>query len=223
MKWYLVPVNLVEEYLLIISNQIKYWVIPNPPIRWQVGNKVDVVLIPGVHESWIFLQKIAGTLNKFGYRVHVIKDLKTNTEPVMQGCKRISKYINEHNLKQVILITHSKGGINGLYLLKDKYVSKKVIKLITIACPFRGSILAGLMPSSMELIPSSSLIKNAFLEVDHKKIFNLYPRIDNHVVPNKYLIPDKVHSKKIDIAGHTRILESKEAIKEILCQLKIDN
>jgi triacylglycerol lipase len=221
MKWYLIPVYFVGEYVLIVFNHLKYLLLADPPSRWKIGNKGNVVLIQGLNSGWVILKSIGDSLNGQGYRVHVIKDLKTNTIPVLEGCERVKEYINEHRLKDIIVITHSKGGIIGLYLLKDPKVSKRIKKLITIACPFYGSVLAGLMPCAKELVPSSQLIKNALSGVNFKKIFSLYPRVDNHVVPNKNLIPDKVSGKQIDITGHTRILESEETMGEISAYLKI--
>jgi len=47
------------------------------------------------------------------------------------------------------------------------------------------------------------------------KIYNIYPTFDNLVIPNSSLKLDNARNIKIDIVGHTRILESKELLNEL--------
>jgi len=215
MRWYLLPFYLIDEYFLIILNHIRSYLYHKPPQTWNTGHKGDIVLIQGLHERWIPLKKIADVINQKGYRIHIINELETNTKPVSVCCQLVSEYIIKRDLKEVILVTHSKGGIIGMELLKDPKINQRVKKLISIACPFQGSIFSFFFPYTHELMPSSELIKSLHRGVDIKKVINLFPGIDNHVIPNKNLKLDNCINIQLDIFGHTRILEHGFTIQEI--------
>jgi pimeloyl-ACP methyl ester carboxylesterase len=220
MKWYLLPFYFIDDFWLILRNRCRYYFRREPPVDWNTGNKGDVILIHGVHAQWVSLEKIATAIHKEGYRIHIVKKLGTVTKPVIAATHDVAEYIKGNNLKDVIVIGHSKGGIVAVNLLKDPTVAERIKKVINIAGPIKGSFMAWIFPSTRELLPSSDLIKHYYQGIDTKKIINLYPRIDNDILPNKNLVGDNCVNKQIDIFGHIRIVEARQTIEEIKSHLQ---
>ncbi len=219
MKWYLLPFYFIDDFWLFLRNRFRYYFRREPPIDWNTGNNGDAILIPGVHAQWVSLEKIATALHKEGCRIHLVKKLGTNTKPVTAAAHDVAEYIKDNNLKDVIIIGHSKGGIVAVNLLKDPTVAERIKRIINIAGPIKGSYMAWIYPSTRELLPSSDLIKNYLQGIDTKKIINLYPRIDNDIIPNKSLLGENCINKQIDIFGHIRIVEARQTINAILKEL----
>ena len=215
MKWYFFPFYLIDDFWLIFRNRCRYFFRHEPPNDWNTGNNGDVILIHGAHAQWVSLEKIASTVHEQGYRIHIVKKLGTNTKPVVAATDDVADYIKVNDLKDVIVIGHSKGGIVAINLLKDPTVAKRIKKVINIAGPLKGSLLAWVFPSTRELLPSSDLIKHYSQGIDTKKIINLYPRIDNDIIPNKSLLGENCVNKQIDVFGHIRIVEARQTIDEI--------
>lgn len=210
--------NLINEYWLIIRNLIYGFLSPLPG-SWSEGTGGDVILIPGLHERLPFLKTIGNYLNNLGYRIHYISDLKTNTLSVNQEYLILKNYITTHRFTRLNILTHSKGGLVAKYLINDSQIFPLLDKVITIACPHYGSWASVLFPSSWELIPPSRVIKNLLIDKKGlKKITNIYPQTDNHIIPNSSLYLPGAKNIQLPIFGHTRILESQELMK-LLSQL----
>jgi pimeloyl-ACP methyl ester carboxylesterase len=210
------PFSLLQEHLLMFKHHLAAFFFRSPPAYWSQGDRGDVVLIQGIHGSWHHFRTIADSLHKLGYRIHIVPNLYNHTIPVLTAYERVVAYLLEHQLTNVTLLTHSKGGITGLYVLKDARVSDRIRRLITIACPFQGSELARIVWFARELRPTSSVIQRAANVVDRNKVCNFYPTIDNHVIPHPSLILPSAHNHPIDVIGHTRILEDPATLRAVL-------
>ena len=202
--------NLIQEYLLILKNKI-VGLYSKVPSKYSQGTKGDVVIIIGLNDTWNFLKTVANHLNSQGYRIHFPK---FNTRSTIKLCTRdVLQYIDELKLINVILITHSKGGLIARSIIKDQ--PNNVNCAIEISSPNKGTVFGYLNIISLhELKPNCKELRD--LEyIDTKKIINIYPRFDNHVIPNTSLYLEGAKNIKLDIVGHTRILESKELINEL--------
>ncbi|MBP9782029.1 hypothetical protein KBC89_05235 [Candidatus Woesebacteria bacterium] len=209
---------LATEYVLIIKYKCRSVLVRKPPTAWSQGSRGNVVIVPGFGETWTGLATIATSLNTDGYKIFVVHDLGRNFVPLESGVRMVKNLIAQENLKNVVLLSHSKGGVIGKLLLDDQDFSKRIQQSISIAVPYKGSIfgyprilsLAELIPGSCEIKSLNSATKN------NSKILNLYPTLDNHVIPNRNLILEGANNICINIVGHTRILEAKETIAVIL-------
>jgi pimeloyl-ACP methyl ester carboxylesterase len=215
MKWYLFPLYFIYDLYLILRNRIHYYFHLEPPKNWKIGSKGDVILIQGFNGRWVSLETIGLAVHKLGYKVHTIKKLGNNIKSITGGASDIVEYIKINNLKNIVLIGHSKGAINAIYLLKEPEVAERIKKVITIAGPLKGTLLCRFSIIAQELNPESEFIKRYTKGVDPKKIVNIYPVIDNMVIPNENLRWDKVVNKKLNIFGHIRLVEARETINEI--------
>lgn len=208
--------QLIAEYFLIAKNKLNQ---SKPTVEWNTGTVGDILLIPGLHESWVFLQSIGILTNQLGCKVHIVPSYNSS-ESVNAGYEQIKQYIQTKKLNLLTIIAHSKGGVIAKKLLMDKNLTNKIKRVITIATPFGGSILAYVWPDAYELNPKSPIIAQILQDqTGNSKIYNLYPRVDNHVIPNRNLLLIGANNVMIDIVGHTRILEAdqtKKVIKKII-------
>ena len=215
LKIILVIPSLIFEYLLIIKLNIRGLLKRNPPKNWSRGDKQDVILIHGFRENWIFLEKIGNFLCNKGCKIHVPKRLKINTASIVTNANILEGFISENNLENITLISHSKGGLIAKYFLGHSKASSKVDKVISIATPYGGTYFSFLI-GNIELSPISKTIK--YINKNRsscKKIINIYPSFDNHVIPNRNLLLEGAKNIKIEVVGHTKILTHKNTIKLI--------
>lgn len=206
--------SLFVEYILIFKIHLSELKRQTPPSEWIKGSRGTIIVIPGFNSTWVTLQTIANHLNKSGYRILVIPQLKRHHTNLEKSAKILAKYIQENNLKDVILISHSKGGLIAKYMMDTQPAGKNVKLSISIAAPYQGSIFGYLRIFSLfELIPDCPFI-NSFnaITTNNHKIYNLYAKVDNHVLPNKNVLLPGAHNIMIGVIGHTRILLVKQTL-----------
>ncbi len=203
-------INLIQEYYLILKHKVVGFHKPIPEY-YQIGEKGDIIMIIGINGIWTSLKTIADYFNKHGYRIH-FPVFKTR-DPINKIVDNISEYIDNRNLNNFSIISHSKGGLISRILL-EKY-NDRIINVINISTPHKGSIFGYFQKISLnEIKPKSELLKQ-INKFKTDKIINIYPKFDNLVIPKSSLKLDNARNIKLDIVGHTRILESKELLKEI--------
>lgn len=209
--------DIIDEYKLIAKTKTLRTVYKNPPENWKEGTKGDIVIVPGWHESWHAFLFLANNLNDNGYKIHVIENFIT-TNKCAELAKLVADKVTQIDSTNIILLAHSKGGIVAKYALDNHSIIKNnVYKIITIASPFKGTYTGYLSFHNIdELLPDSNIITQLIPEVSNSKVFNFYPKWDNHIIPNKNLRLDGAHNKVIDINGHTRIMEAAELITSLL-------
>lgn len=154
---------LLLEYLLIVSNYLKTPFLFQPPKDWRRGKKGNVILIWGLWESWIFMKTIGEYLNKLGYRIIIVTDLKFNYFSISKSVEILANFVKSNNIKNTVLVSHSKGGIIGKLFMDTRLGKERVIKAISIATPYQGSIFGYLSIFSVgELSPNSRIIKRVW-------------------------------------------------------------
>jgi len=207
---------LIIEYLLIVYLKIKRLFFLNPPEDWKNGEKGDVVIILGFGETWVFLEKISKHLFSKGYRIHFLPDYFYGFKSISRYTEILKEYVDSNKLKDIIIIAHSKGGLIAKKYLDSEKNSEIIKLLITICTPFQGTMFGHLRFLSLKELRSREVIKNiSSVSTHNNKIINLYPKLDNHIIPNKNSLLLNGQNILVDIIGHTRILESDETLKII--------
>ncbi len=217
MKIISIFIDLIKEYFIIGKLKLICFFHANIPPEWDKGTKGNILLIQGFNERAYFLNYLANRLNASGYRI-IIFPFNTHAS-VKVIAEEITKKLSPLNLKNIVVVSHSKGGLIAKYLL-DNYeeVNKMVEKVFTIATPYHGSILAHLRYGHLtELLPESQFIRNSHkINTNNCRIVNIYPQLDNHILPNSSLILDGAENIQIKVIGHTRIVEDPRTVKIIL-------
>ncbi|MEN0102040.1 MAG: alpha/beta hydrolase [Curtobacterium sp.] len=127
--------------------------------RWQIsslgpttaddyrdGDQSAVVVIPGVYETWHFMRPLMDALHDRGHPVHVVAVLRHNVRPVPVSAADVMAYLVEHDLRDVVIVAHSKGGLIGKYAMTELDGDGRIDRMVAVSTPFAGSVLADLAP-----------------------------------------------------------------------------
>ncbi len=110
------------------------------------GDRPPVVVIPGVYETWHFMRPLMDALHDRGHPVHVLPVLRHNVRPVPVSAEEVVAYLEEHDLRDVLLVAHSKGGLIGKYAMASLDPDHRIDRMVAVSTPFGGSSLARLAP-----------------------------------------------------------------------------
>ncbi|ACZ30788.1 putative lipase transmembrane protein [Xylanimonas cellulosilytica DSM 15894] len=140
---------LAGDYAFAAWCQARGAVGPRDPSRYAgpPGRRCpDVVLVPGVLEPWAFLAPLAERLHRAGHAVHVVPGLGYHRQDLPEAARVVADVLVERDLRDVVLVGHSKGGLVGKLLLCDPDVGARVRGVVAIAAPFAGARRARLVP-----------------------------------------------------------------------------
>lgn len=182
-----------------------------------------VVLLPGVYEPWRFLRPVAAFLHGHGVRVHVVPGLGLHTRPVEDGARTVAAYLARRDLRGVVLVAHSKGGLVGKHLMLHRDPDGRVARLVAVNTPFDGSSLARWTPSRTlrALRPTDPVIRALAAELAvNERIVHVQSRWDPHV-PGGASLPG---ARAVELAtpGHFRPLADPELQAVLLDVLGLD-
>jgi hypothetical protein len=174
------------------------------------GPRAPVVLIPGVYERWQFLRPIGDHLSKSGHPVHVLPALRWNTVSVSDGSKLVLDLLEERDLRSVIIVAHSKGGLIGKQaMLHD--TSGRIDRMVAIATPFSGSVYARFLIGATlrAFSPTNAALRSlgAQLEVN-SRITSIWGTFDPHIPGGSEL--SGATNIKLKASGHFRPLGTRE-------------
>lgn len=213
---------IIHDCFLIIKYHILAPFIKPQP-KWLQGTKGDIVLIQGFGGNFLFYEKIADYLAFEGYRAHIFN--KLNTFDIVQNIAAVVvKYIQNHNLKNFVIIGHSKGGIVAKYIANNfPDIADNCKQFIAICAPFKGTVFAYMHILNMwQLIPGSAFLKELCANTtNNHKFISLRAKLDNLVIPNKNTILESVQNFEVDVAGHTNILVSDRLLSNIKAHLNV--
>lgn len=210
--------EIIEEYKLIASKLRRGREVRSYPKAWSGGNRGEIVLIPGINEKWTFLGPLGDYLNNKGWRVHYpVSNTRSSIEEIGM---EIEEYTQRMNLKKIITIGHSKGGLVARWLLASK-IKSKISQTFVIAAPNRGTLLAYLPLEGIGQLKPNTKIIYQLNQGKNRGVINIYPKWDNHILPNSSLLLAGAKNIRVDIGGHTRILDDPETWR--LIEREIDS
>ena len=166
-----------------------------------------IVVVPGVYETWQFLRPLIGRLHDAGHPVHVIADLGRNAGSVVEAATLVAGHLAEHDLRDVTIVAHSKGGLIGKHVMALLDPDARVRDMIAIATPFSGSRYATYLPiPSLHAFaptdPTTRLL--AGLTAVNPRITSIYAEFDPHIPGGSGL--DGAVNVRLPEVGHFRIL-----------------
>lgn len=175
-----------------------------------------VLLIPGVMEEWTVMRPVADRLNSAGHPVHVLPELRRNTVTVIEGAALASVYLAARDLRDVVVVAHSKGGLIGKQVLLDD-AEGRVRRLVAIATPFSGSVLARLVPSravrAMGPDDATIVALRDRAEVNHL-ITSICPAFDPHIPTGSHL--EGATNIPVAAMGHFRLLSDPDVLDVVI-------
>ena len=205
------------DYRYAVLAQVRGALSRTTPDEFATGDRAPVLIIPGIYEGWHFLRPLINALHKNGHPVHVVTPLRTNRRPVVPSAGIVADYLSRHDLHDVVIVAHSKGGLIGKYLMTQLDPDGRVMKLIAISTPFSGSWYARfmLMPSLRAFAGSNPHL--AALGADQRlnnRIVSIFGRFDPHI-PEGSVLPG-AENVLIDTGGHFRILSHPDTRRHVL-------
>jgi pimeloyl-ACP methyl ester carboxylesterase len=183
---------------------------------WKPGNK-QIILLPGIYEHWEFMNPIAHALLAAKYSVHVIEGLGYNASTVEEAAKKVEQYVVDHDLKNCVIVAHSKGGLIGKYLLSFSNEKQRFRGLVSLNTPFGGSRYAYVLPfaSLRVFAPTSPLLTLlAKEEAVNAHIYSLYSIFDPHIPNGSALVG--AHNIQLSTYGHFRPVKDPVVHTEVI-------
>jgi len=187
---------------------------PDQQLHPTTQPRSPVLLIPGVFETWRFMQPVAEHLYRQGHPVHVLDKLGYNTKAIPDLAVIAADYLESHDLRDVTVIGHSKGGLIAKQALAQPGTLARVRHLITVNTPFSGSRYAALflLPSVRMFAPNGPVIRALSLDTAaNRRISSLYSVFDPHIPETSHL--DGAENIVLPTIGHFRPLAAAHTLQ----------
>ncbi|WP_309103086.1 alpha/beta hydrolase [Microbacterium sp.] len=185
------------------------------PTVFASGPAAPVVVIPGVYETWKFMQPLIALIHDHGHPVHIVDSLHRNRHPVAELADAITRYLETENLTDVILVAHSKGGLAGKLAMTGP-AAARIRSMLAIATPFGGSRYARRIPvrTLRALSPDDpSIVGLAQQLTVNERIVSVYADFDPHIPEGSALRGAK--NVRLATGGHFRILAHPRLLAEL--------
>lgn len=192
-----------------LARQLGHVVARDDPSRLLDGEKDPVLLLPGVYETWEFLRPVGEWMHERGHPVHTLGELGYNRKTVAASAGVAQAYLDAHDLRRVILIGHSKGGIIGKHMMVTDDTTGRIAQLIAVCSPFGGSSLARFAPNPAlrAFRPRDAVITAlAAQRRVNSRITSIYSRLDPLIPGGSRL--EGAHNVQLPMVGHFRPLSS---------------
>ena len=179
------------------------------------GDAAHIVVLPGVYETWRFMQPLIAAMHARGHPVHVVETLQRNRRPVVEMAESLADFLEENDLRDVILVAHSKGGLAGKLAMTGR-AADRVRSMLAIATPFGGSRYARMIPGRTlrAFAPEDpSIVDLARQLTVNTRIVSVYAQFDPHIPEGSELAGAK--NVRLDTGGHFRILAHPRVLAEL--------
>ncbi|MFC7406968.1 esterase/lipase family protein [Georgenia alba] len=181
------------------------------------GHGAPVLLLPGIYETWRFLEPLARRLVAAGHPVHVVTTLGINRRPLDDAAARAADYLAEHDLTGVVLVAHSKGGLIGKALMLSP-AGWRVAGMVAVATPWEGSGYARLFPPGSAVRHLSSRARRVRAlsreRAVNARIVAVAPAWDPHV-PGTGELPGALRCVRLAGSGHFRVLDDADLLAAV--------
>lgn len=175
-----------------------------------------VLLLPGIYERWQFLRPVADLLRELGHPVHVLTRLRWNTAPVDTSAEQVAAYLEELDLRDVLVVAHSKGGLIGKYAMLHHDHEGRIGRMIAIATPFAGSRYAMffLARSIRAFSPRDRTLRRLGEQLEvNSRITSIWGAFDPHIPGGSRL--EGAVNVPLRTSGHFRIVRAPELLEAV--------
>lgn len=221
--------GIAADYAYVLGRRLTATLKPRAPLPGDgtpPGSRGrPVVILPGIFESWHYLQRIVEGLSGAGHPVYIVGDIGINGRPIPATARRVYRYLIAHDLRDAILVAHSKGGLVGKHvMLHDARVNpgadlpgrRRVAHLIAVNTPWRGSELARFgLGAWREFHPTRPVMAQLSAENDvDARITAIDSIIDEYVPADS--APSAATQIRVPVVGHFRVLADRGVVALIV-------
>ena len=187
------------------------------PGSYLSGDGRVVLVLPGVWETWAFLRPLIAQVHAAGHPVHVMASLGWNGRSVVDTAQDVAAYVLEHDLLDVVLLAHSKGGLIGKYVMAVLDDSHRITAMVAVCSPFSGSryapyLLLRSLRAFSPRAPTTVLLSKNLTVNNH--IVSIYGVFDPHIPEGSELVGAR--NIRLYAGGHFRILAHPRTIATVL-------
>ncbi|SDD43356.1 Alpha/beta hydrolase family protein [Sanguibacter gelidistatuariae] len=208
------------DYAYVTWRQARGLLRPRDPSGLASGPRIPVVLVPGIYETWFFLEPLARALHRAGHPVVTVPALGLNTFDLETSARLVADRIAELGGHRVVLVAHSKGGLIGKYLLNRPGLTDAVVGVVAVNTPFRGSVYATRFPSRpvRALAPRfPDMVDLARDSTSHGRIVSIYGDFDPHIPGGSAL--EGAVNVHLPVMGHFRTVAHPEVLAAVTAQV----
>ncbi|HAQ59547.1 MAG TPA: alpha/beta hydrolase [Microbacterium sp.] len=204
------------DYAYALVAQVRAALDRTDPAVFRDGDRVPIIVLPGIYESWHFLLPLITAMHGHGHPVHVVDALRRNGRPVTESAIAVLDYLHEHDLRGAVIVAHSKGGLIGKQAMISGAAPDQVRGMVAIATPFGGSTYARffLNPALRGFSPRDATIRALLLETAvNARIVSVYGSFDPHI-PGGSALPG-ARNVILETMGHFRVLGDARVLDEV--------
>ncbi|WP_454049318.1 esterase/lipase family protein [Cellulomonas sp. Marseille-Q8402] len=188
--------------------------------RPEPARRPPVLLLPGVYETWRFLEPLARALHAHGHPVHVVAPFGLNRGSVPDMAELAATHLRDTGLRDVVVVAHSKGGLIGKSVMGRADVGDRVLGMVAVNTPFSGSPYARLLPlrSVRAFLPDDEVLTAlAAQRAEHERIVSVATCYDPHI-PGGSELPG-ARFVRLATPGHFRSLTDPALVPLLLTEL----
>jgi triacylglycerol lipase len=181
------------------------------------GDLAPVLVIPGVYEPWQFMRPVAERLAAAGHPVHILEPLGYNRRSIPASAALAQHYLDSHDLRDVVIVGHSKGGLIAKHMMVVDDVDGRVDRLVAISTPFLGSSMSRFMidPALRAFMPGDKTVAMLLSNAEaNSRIVSIFGEFDPEI-PGGSLLPGAARNLRMPITGHFRILADRRVLDEV--------
>jgi len=180
---------------------------PTTADDYRTGAGQPVVVVPGVYETWHFMRPLMDALHDRGHPVHVLPVLRHNLRPVPDSAREVIATLEEQDLRNVLVLAHSKGGLIGKYAMTQLDQHERIDRMVAVSTPFAGSVYARLapVPHLRAFRAADPVLAGLARELDaNARITSVYGVFDTLIPEGSEL--QGATNVRLPVGGHFRIL-----------------
>ncbi|MDO8336850.1 MAG: alpha/beta hydrolase [Microcella sp.] len=207
--------GVIRDYGFVARSRWRSIRIGSTPPDPGTGRAAPVLLIPGVFETWHYLEAIGDRLTAEGHPVHFLERLGLNRHPIEETAALVREHLEELDLRDVVIVGHSKGGLIGKQLMTVEDRDERISRLIAINTPFPGAPLARYTVSAWrEFAPDRPVIRSLAQATEvNGRIVSIFSAFDQYIPGSSRL--DGATNVKLPLVGHFRVLEDPLVLDEV--------
>lgn len=207
--------GVIRDYGFVARSRWRSIRIGSTPPDPGTGLAAPVLLIPGVFETWHYLEAIGDRLTAEGHPVHFLERLGLNRHPIEETAALVREHLEELDLRDVVIVGHSKGGLIGKQLMTVEDRDERISRLIAINTPFPGAPLARYAVSAWrEFAPDRPVIRSLAQATEvNGRIVSIFSAFDQYIPGSSRL--EGATNVKLPLVGHFRVLEDPLVLDEV--------
>lgn len=196
---------------------------PTHYLNYVLPNKSPIILLQGFGTTWRTISILGDYISKLGYPVHVVDQLGHNTIDIPSGAKMVREHLEKEQVTNGVIVSHSKGGLIGKYLLTYHNENKLIKGMAAISCPFNGTAFAALLPwkKSKELDIGSPIITDLGRHTEqNNRIISIFSKKDEQIWADQgCYLQGALDNVITDTPGHSNLLfnsQGREVVKKAI-------